>query len=282
VESAALLLQQSGGIPLAALDDHRLGAVPSGRWRLCPSACRSERSCLCWTIGGVWRRSARSSDFTSHPVRRGNKGGPGNPFAASVAKLRQAALEIVTPQEIQGVFRVLLLRAQTGHLASIKLLLAYTIGLPAATVDPDEIEDLPALPPPPPVIEVEEDDDEEDFEEPQAEEENPGPAKVETILQALTAALNEAPQQVRDDLARRLHGETEIAPQAKTAVPDTAINPPAPKTGGAAVKPPPRSSNASADQRQPPGGASRQKPTMRANEPPAPPHGQKRTRPDQT
>jgi hypothetical protein len=71
---------------------------------------------------------------------KGNKGGPGNPFAGSVAKLRKAALQIVTPEEIQGIFRVLLLRAQGGHLPSIKLLFAYTIGQPAATVDPDEVD----------------------------------------------------------------------------------------------------------------------------------------------
>jgi hypothetical protein len=72
---------------------------------------------------------------------KGNKGGPGNPFAGSVAKLRKAALQIVTPEEIQGVFRILLLRAQGGHLPAIKLLLAYTIGQPAATVDPDKVDE---------------------------------------------------------------------------------------------------------------------------------------------
>src|SRR5271168_1784496 len=56
-----------------------------------------------------------------------NKQGRGNPFAASIAKLRKAALEVVTPEELQGVFRVLLLRAQTGHLPSMKLLFAYTL-----------------------------------------------------------------------------------------------------------------------------------------------------------
>jgi hypothetical protein len=89
--------------------------------------------------------SAASPSNNGHDNRgrfsRGNPGGPGNPFAGSVAKLRKAALEVVTPEEIQGVFRVLLLKAQTGHLPSVKLLLAYTIGQPAATVDPDEVEE---------------------------------------------------------------------------------------------------------------------------------------------
>jgi hypothetical protein len=72
---------------------------------------------------------------------KNNPGGPGNPFAAAVARLRKAALAVVTPEDMQSVFRVLLLRAQGGHLPAMKLLFAYTIGLPAATVDPDEVEE---------------------------------------------------------------------------------------------------------------------------------------------
>jgi hypothetical protein len=70
---------------------------------------------------------------------KGNKGGPGNPFAGSVAKLRKAALAVISEDDMQSVFRVLLLRAQGGHLPAMKLLFAYTIGLPAQTVDPDEV-----------------------------------------------------------------------------------------------------------------------------------------------
>jgi hypothetical protein len=71
---------------------------------------------------------------------KNNPGGPGNPFAAAVARLRKAALAVVTPEDMQSVFRVLLLRAQGGHLPAMKLLFAYTLGLPTATVDPDEVE----------------------------------------------------------------------------------------------------------------------------------------------
>src|SRR5690242_13277475 len=72
---------------------------------------------------------------------KGNKCSKGNPFAGQVARLRKAALEVVTPEDMQSVFRVLLLRAQTGHLASMQLLFAYTIGKPVKTVDPDEVLD---------------------------------------------------------------------------------------------------------------------------------------------
>jgi hypothetical protein len=73
---------------------------------------------------------------------KGNKGGPGNPFAGSVAKLRKAALAVISEDDMQSVFRVLLLRAQGGHLPAMKLLFAYTIGLPVKTVDPDEVLEL--------------------------------------------------------------------------------------------------------------------------------------------
>jgi hypothetical protein len=167
---------------------------------------------------------------------RGNKGGPGNPFAASVAKLRQAALEIVTPQEIQGVFRVLLLRAQTGHLASIKLLLAYTIGQPAATVDPDEI-DLPDEPPPPPVIE-EEEEEEDDFGEPEVAPEVPGPAKVQSVLQALAAALHEVPQEVRDDLARQFSAGADALPDVQSAPREQPTSKQSRQAAGSRTQPP--------------------------------------------
>jgi hypothetical protein len=64
----------------------------------------------------------------------GNKGGPGNPFAANVAQLRKAALKIVTPKEMEAVFRVLLLRAKTGSLEAMKLLFLYTLGKPAELI----------------------------------------------------------------------------------------------------------------------------------------------------
>jgi hypothetical protein len=64
----------------------------------------------------------------------GNKGGPGNPFAANVGQLRKAALKIVTPKEMEDVFRVLLLRAKTGNLEAMKLLFLYTLGKPAELI----------------------------------------------------------------------------------------------------------------------------------------------------
>src|SRR5579883_1833328 len=71
---------------------------------------------------------------------RGNTGGPGNPFARQTAKLRQAALEAVTEEDIRAAMRVLKEKALQGDVAALKLLFAYTIGKPQPAVDPDTLD----------------------------------------------------------------------------------------------------------------------------------------------
>jgi len=68
---------------------------------------------------------------------RNNRGGPGNPFARKVAALRAALLASVTDQDIQEVRAALLLEAKKGNVAAARLFLAYTVGKPADTVNPD-------------------------------------------------------------------------------------------------------------------------------------------------
>jgi hypothetical protein len=71
---------------------------------------------------------------------RGNKGGPGNPFARRVAELRSALLEAVTPERVRCLAEGLYQRALGGDTAAAKLLLAYTLGRPAQAVDPDRLD----------------------------------------------------------------------------------------------------------------------------------------------
>jgi hypothetical protein len=71
---------------------------------------------------------------------KGNGGGPGNPFARQVAALRSALVAAVTPEDIGAVAQELLRQAKEGNLAAAKLLLSYTLGKPAATVDPDTLD----------------------------------------------------------------------------------------------------------------------------------------------
>ena len=71
---------------------------------------------------------------------RGNKGGPGNPFARRVGRLRSQLLNLVTEADLQEVARKLVEQARTGNLVATRLLLVYLIGRPAETVDPDRLD----------------------------------------------------------------------------------------------------------------------------------------------
>ena len=70
----------------------------------------------------------------------GNKGGPGNPFARQTAALRKAAMESASARDVAEVMAVLKLGAQRGDVAAARLWLAYTIGKPGASVDPDTLD----------------------------------------------------------------------------------------------------------------------------------------------
>jgi hypothetical protein len=71
---------------------------------------------------------------------KGNKGGPGNPFARKVAKLRSALLDSVSEQDVKDVVAMLLQQSKAGDTAAAKLLLAYTVGTPATAVDVDSLD----------------------------------------------------------------------------------------------------------------------------------------------
>ncbi len=70
----------------------------------------------------------------------GNVGGPSNPFARRVAELRKVMLDCVTNKEMETIVGELLVQAQMGKLAAIKLLFQYVLGKPAATVNPDTLD----------------------------------------------------------------------------------------------------------------------------------------------
>ena len=58
----------------------------------------------------------------------GNGGGPGNPFASQVGKLRSVLLETVTPDDMKAVVVKLIELAKGGDLPAMKLLLDRTCG----------------------------------------------------------------------------------------------------------------------------------------------------------
>lgn len=94
-------------------------------------------------IGRAEKLVAQVEAKTGRPDGRfvkGNSGGPGNPFNATVQKLRAAMVQAVGPEDIAEVVGQVLTQAKEGNLAAIKLLLSYTIGQPHQTIQPDRAE----------------------------------------------------------------------------------------------------------------------------------------------
>src|SRR5438105_11354112 len=71
---------------------------------------------------------------------KGNKGGPGNPFARKVAALRRTMVNFVSEDDLKHIVFVIKMRAESGDMAAAKLLLQYVIGKPTETVDPDRVD----------------------------------------------------------------------------------------------------------------------------------------------
>jgi hypothetical protein len=71
---------------------------------------------------------------------RGNAGGPGNPFGRQVAELRKVVLDAATPDKLRKLIDALIDRATSGDNAAAKLVLQYSLGKPAATVEPDRVD----------------------------------------------------------------------------------------------------------------------------------------------
>jgi hypothetical protein len=71
---------------------------------------------------------------------KGNPGGPGNPFARHVAKLRTALVQCVGEEDIRHIAKGLLSNARMGHLPSVRILLMYVLGKPSGAVNPDTLD----------------------------------------------------------------------------------------------------------------------------------------------
>jgi hypothetical protein len=85
-----------------------------------------------------------NGDHTGHDQRgrftKGNPGGSGNPFGRQVAALRGALMSCITNEDVQEVVAALLAQAKKGNVAAARLILTYSVGKPANTVDPDQAE----------------------------------------------------------------------------------------------------------------------------------------------
>jgi len=70
----------------------------------------------------------------------GNAGGPGNPFAGRVARLRSLLLDAISEDELRAIVEAVAKKAKGGDLTAAKMVLDYCVGKPAAAVDVDKIE----------------------------------------------------------------------------------------------------------------------------------------------
>ncbi len=72
----------------------------------------------------------------------GNAGGPGNPYAQRVGKLRSALLDAVNEDDLRGVIAALVEKAKDGNVAAAKILFNRCLGPPIAS---DILERIEAL-----------------------------------------------------------------------------------------------------------------------------------------
>jgi hypothetical protein len=71
---------------------------------------------------------------------KGNRGGPGNPFARQVAAFRACLINSVTEDDMKAIVYKLVDRARFGSLQATKLLFSYLLGTPKPVVEPDELD----------------------------------------------------------------------------------------------------------------------------------------------
>jgi len=73
---------------------------------------------------------------------QGNAGGPGNPHAQQVSRLRSALLSSVTEADIEAIIHALIDKAKAGSIAAARVLFDRTVGKP---LEPDIIERIERL-----------------------------------------------------------------------------------------------------------------------------------------
>jgi hypothetical protein len=73
---------------------------------------------------------------------KGNGGGPGNPYARQVAAMRQEFIKAVTAEDMAAIARAMIDKAKEGDAAAARIVLQYTLGRPAETVDPDRGDEM--------------------------------------------------------------------------------------------------------------------------------------------
>ena len=68
----------------------------------------------------------------------GNPGGPGNPYAKQVARVRSLIVDAVSEDDLRAVISMLVERAKGGDVLAARELLNRLVGRPAAAIDPEQ------------------------------------------------------------------------------------------------------------------------------------------------
>lgn len=71
---------------------------------------------------------------------KGNLGGPGNPHAKQVARVRSLILEAVTEKDLSAIVATLVKRAKDGDIIAARELFDRLVGKPATAIDPERRE----------------------------------------------------------------------------------------------------------------------------------------------
>ncbi len=70
----------------------------------------------------------------------GNPGGPGNPHAKQVGRIRSLILETVSDDDLRAIVAGLVGRAKSGDIAAVRELFNRLIGRPPTAADAEQIE----------------------------------------------------------------------------------------------------------------------------------------------
>lgn len=76
--------------------------------------------------------------------RKGNAGGPGNPFSAQAAKLRRELFSVVTPARLRKIVESVVRQAEGGDLIAAKLVIERVLGPPVGLDLLERLEKLEA------------------------------------------------------------------------------------------------------------------------------------------
>ena len=120
-----------------AADGHRAGGIPAA----------DSNAAGCFTPAPDGAGLAGSPGLASSPgvaerdaggkFARGNRGGPGNPFAREVNHLRRVAVSEMTDLDMRGLVRAMIELGKKGDRVAARLAFQYTLGKPAEATDPD-------------------------------------------------------------------------------------------------------------------------------------------------